>query len=78
MLGLSLLAIAGAAILLFVPYAKWTYAGSFYVKLALFSVLAPLSILWSILPRPDRFVPPGPALEPKEHPQLFETLSSIA
>jgi heat shock protein HtpX len=78
MLGFYLLAIAVAGVLIYLPYAEWTYAGSLHLKLAFFCVLGAGTILWSILPRPDRFVPPGPPLEPKEHPKLFESLAEIA
>jgi heat shock protein HtpX len=78
LLGFYVLVIASAGISLSVRYAEWTYAGSLHLKLALFCVLAASSILWSSLPRLDRSIPPGPALEPKEHSQLFEALSSIA
>lgn len=35
-------------------------------------------ILWSIVPRPDRFKPPGPALRAEDHPRLFGVLESLA
>jgi heat shock protein HtpX len=37
-----------------------------------------LATLWSILPRPDRFVPPGPRLDPKSQPQLFALITEVA
>jgi heat shock protein HtpX len=64
--------------LLYIPYAEWTYAGKLHFKLALFCILGAGTILWSILPRSDRFVPPGPSLAPKEHPKLFEILARVA
>ena len=78
MLGFYVLAIAMAGALIYLPYAEYTYAGSLHVKLAFFCILGAGIILWSILPRPDRFTPPGPALEPKEHPKLFASLTEIA
>jgi Zn-dependent protease with chaperone function len=78
MLGFYVLAIAIAGVLIYLPYAEWTYAGSLHLKLAFFCILGAGTILWSILPRPDRFVSPGPPLEPKEHPKLFETVAGIA
>jgi heat shock protein HtpX len=36
------------------------------------------TILWSILPRPDKFETPGLLLERSAHPRLFEELDSIA
>jgi heat shock protein HtpX len=78
LLGFYVLAFAMAGGLLYIPYAQWTYAGRLSPKLVFFSLLGAGIILWSILPRRDRFMPPGPLLEPKEHPKLFETLSEIA
>ncbi|HSF31442.1 MAG TPA: M48 family metallopeptidase [Candidatus Tectomicrobia bacterium] len=78
MLGFYILAFAISGGLLYIPYAQWTYAGRLSPKLLIFSLLGAGIILWSILPRRDRFVPPGPQLEPKEHPKLFETLAGIA
>ncbi|MGH8069870.1 MAG: M48 family metallopeptidase [Candidatus Entotheonellia bacterium] len=78
MLGFYVLAIGIVGFLIYLPYAEWTYAGSLHIKLAFFCLLGAGTILWSILPRSDRFVPPGPPLEPKEHPKLFEALTGIA
>ncbi|HKE22797.1 MAG TPA: M48 family metallopeptidase [Bryobacteraceae bacterium] len=36
------------------------------------------AILWSIVPRRDKFSPPGPALEPSSHRRLFEEISAVA
>ncbi len=35
-------------------------------------------ILWSIIPRPDKFEPPGPRLDPRLQPELFAFLEEIA
>ena len=78
MLGFYILAVAMAGALLYIPYAEWTYAGKLHLKLALFCILGAGTIFWAILPRPDRFVPPGPALHPNDHPKLFEVLVGIA
>jgi heat shock protein HtpX len=64
--------------LIYIPFAGWTYGGRLHLKLALFCIVAAGTILWSILPRPERFTPQGPVLEPHEHPQLFRLLTSIA
>ena len=78
MLGFYILALSIAGVLIYIPYAEWTYVGRFHVKLAFFCILGAGIILWSILPRPDRFTPPGPRLAAKEHPKLFEALTDIA
>lgn len=41
-------------------------------------VIAAVAILWSIIPRIDRFVPPGPELTRDDQPELFEEIRQIA
>lgn len=36
------------------------------------------TILYSVVPRRDRFVPPGVLLEPSAHPKLFEEIHQLA
>jgi hypothetical protein len=57
----ALLAIVGA--LLWIPYAEVMYVGRVHPQLTLIVVGAALSVLWAILPRIDRFDPPGPRLD---------------
>ena len=78
MIGFYILAMAMAGTLLYIPYAVWTYAGKLHANLVFFCALGAGTILWAILPRPDRFVPPGPPLHPMDHPKLFEVLAGIA
>jgi heat shock protein HtpX len=77
-LGFYLLALAMTALLLFIPYAEWTYGGRIHLKLVLFCVVGAGVILWSIIPRPDRFTAPGPRLLPDEQPELFKVLRGVA
>ena len=56
-LGFYILALSIAGVLIYIPYAEWTYAGSLHLKLTFFCILGARIILWSILPRPDRFTP---------------------
>src|SRR5262245_19989082 len=78
MLGYYAMSLAIAGVLIYIPYADWTYARRLHIKLAFFCILGAAIILWSILPRVDRFTPPGPNLEPKEPPKLFATLARMA
>ena len=78
MVGFYILAMAMAGTLLYLPYAVWLYAGRLHANLVFFCALGAGTILWAILPRPDRFVPPGPPLNPIDHPKLFEVLAGIA
>ncbi len=78
MLGFYILAIAIAGLLLYIPYAEWAYAGRVHLKIAFFCVAGAGIILWSIVPRPDRFTAPGPVLSPNQHTRLFDALRDIA
>ena len=78
MIGFYLMAIAIAAALLYVPYATWVLADRIDGRVTLFCLGGAGLILWSIVPRPDRFEAPGPALADTEHPRLFSQLREIA
>ncbi len=78
MIGFYALAFAIAGVLLFIVYADWRYGRRVDPRLALFCIAGAGIILWSIVPRPDRFLPPGPRLEPAAHPRLFAQLTEVA
>ncbi len=78
MVGFYLLALAIAGGLLWIPYAEIVYANRLHLKLALACVLGALAIVWSVLPRIDRFTPPGPQLKREQHPRLFQELDGVA
>ncbi len=78
MVGFYLLAICIAAGLLYIPYAEMVYANRLHPKIALVCVFAALAILWSVLPRFDKFNAPGPQLIRADHPELFTELESVA
>ncbi|MGD8375759.1 MAG: M48 family metallopeptidase [Acidobacteriota bacterium] len=78
MIGFYLLAVGIAGVLLYLPYAEVVYANKVHARLVLFCLVGAGVILWSIVPRPDRFAPPGPRLEPAEQPKLFERLDAVA
>jgi len=77
-IGFYLLALAMTALLLWLPYAEWTYGGSLHIKLLLFCVIGAGVIIWSIIPRFDRFTPPGPRLLQMDQPELFSVLGGVA
>jgi Zn-dependent protease with chaperone function len=73
------LSLAAACVLL--PYWLMTSTSSAngqLVLLFLFGVAIAGAIVWSVIPRPDKFKAPGPLLEKSEHPRLFAELESIA
>ena len=77
-IGFYLLAVVLAGGLLYLPYAEMTYTHSLPLKLALLCLLGALCILWSVLPRIDKFEPPGPQLTRDQHPRLFAELDGVA
>lgn len=72
------LVIAGG--LFYISYMSfaWARSGLLLAKIGLPCVASGGVILWSIIPRLDRFSPPGPRLNPAEHPKLFEQIKTIA
>ena len=78
MVGFYLLALGISAGLLWIPYAEYTYAGRLHVKILAVCVGAAGAILWALVPRVDRFTPPGPALTRAEVPQLFTIIDDVA
>lgn len=78
MIGFYLLALAISLGLLYIPYAEMTYAHRLHIKLAIVCVVGALAILWSVLPRFDKFEAPGPQLTRDQHPRLFEEIESVA
>lgn len=71
MIGFYLLALVVSAGLLYIPYAEVVYAHRITPKLIVLCIIGAIAILWSILPRFDKFPPPGPKLARDQHPRLF-------
>jgi heat shock protein HtpX len=69
------LGIAGG--LLSIAWAFWVN-GHHVNRVTAFCVIGAGVILWSIIPRPERFEPPGPALEAASNPRLFKELNDVA
>jgi Zn-dependent protease with chaperone function len=78
MVGFYALALLISAVLLYLPYAEVVYAHRLHPKLAFLALVGAGTILWSILPRPDRFDPPGPALVAGRQPRLFAQIEAVA
>ena len=78
MIGFYILAVAIAAGLIYIPYAEVAYAHRIHPKLAILCIIGALAILWSVLPRFDRFDSPGPQLTRDQHPHLFAELDGVA
>ncbi|MEZ4225404.1 MAG: M48 family metalloprotease [Polyangiaceae bacterium] len=78
LIGFYVLALGIAAALLWLVYAQVFLLGHVSIKLALTCVVLAGMIVWSVLPRPDRFEPPGPELREAEYPELFELIRKVA
>ena len=78
MAGFYLFALAIALALLWIPYAEWTYAGRIHIKIAALCIGGAFTVLWALVPRVDRFDPPGPRLEESTHPRLFTLIREVA
>ncbi len=78
MVGFYALAIGLAALLILIPVAELVFANRIHIKLAILMVIGGCMILWSILPRRDRFVAPGPRIKENDQPELFQELRSVA
>ena len=76
--GFYLMALAMVGGLVYIPYAEWVYAGRLHPKIALACLVGAGLILWSIMPRWDRFEAPGPQLLEADQPELFRLLRQVA
>ncbi len=78
MIGFYVLAVAICGGLFYIPYAEAVYAHRIHPKLALICIVAGLAILWSVVPRVDKFEAPGPELTREQQPRLFAEIETIA
>jgi Zn-dependent protease with chaperone function len=72
------LALGLAAFLVWIPYEAWTHDVRLPAKIAAICVGLAVVIVWAVLPRPDKFVPPGPTVTASKEPALFTVLSEVA
>lgn len=78
MIGFYVLALAIAGGLLWIPYAEWIYFERVHGKIALACIATAGGVVWAVLPRVDRFEPPGPRLEESDCPALFAMIREVA
>ena len=78
LIGFYALALGIAAVLLWIPYEAYRNDIRLPVRLVLLCLAGAGIILWSILPRFDRFKPPGPELTRQDQPELFNMISAIS
>jgi Zn-dependent protease with chaperone function len=78
MIGFYVLALGIAGGLLAVPYFEFRETHGVNVRIALFCGLGAFAILSALVPRRDKFVEPGPKLDPDDQPDLFQVVRSVA
>jgi hypothetical protein len=77
-IGFYALALGIVAALLGAVYAELVYADRILLKPTIFAIVAAGMIVWSILPRIDRFAAPGPRLDEPHQPDLFAVLRDVS
>ncbi|MGA2595132.1 MAG: M48 family metallopeptidase, partial [Bryobacteraceae bacterium] len=78
-IGSYLVTILLAALCVYLPYLLVTVTTNIQALILLLcGVVMAGTILWSLVPRRDNFVPPGPPLDPARQQRLFSELESIA
>jgi Zn-dependent protease with chaperone function len=78
MIGFYVLSILVIGTLIWIPYAELRYFDRIDIRIVLGCLLAAFLILKSVVPRRDKFEPPGPRITADLHPRLFEELESLA
>jgi Zn-dependent protease with chaperone function len=78
LVGFYILAIAVIVGLIAIPVAEWRFAERIDIQIAIACLGAALVVFLSILPRPDRFLPPGPLLEEANQPTLFAVIREVS
>jgi heat shock protein HtpX len=78
LVGFYVLALGIAATLLLLPYLEVRYTQRIHLQVAIVCVLTAGAILYAVVPRPQRFQPPGPLLIRERHPRLFALLDDVA
>src|SRR4051812_5902910 len=78
MVGFYVLALAIGLFLLAIPVAAVRANIRVPAKLLFICVGGGLTVLWAIVPRPDRFTAPGPRLDESSHPDLFRMIRDVA
>jgi heat shock protein HtpX len=78
MVSFYVLALAVASGLLWLAYVDIVRTRHPAARVVAFCIAGAASVLWAILPRRDRFEPPGPRLTPDEQPELFRLIHDVA
>lgn len=80
-LGSYVLILLTAAACVYLPYLALMHTGTpglQTIALLLCGVAMAATMVWSLVPRRDKFLPPGPLLDRTAHPRLFAELEDLA
>lgn len=77
LVGFYLFAIIIAGVLLYIAYLTLCSQVVFY-KITFLCLALACTIIWSIIPRRERFYSPGPQVYAHQHPRLFNLLQDVA
>lgn len=78
MIGFYALAFVFLALLLYIPYAEVVFGHNLNVRIIAFCLIGAFAIAKGIVPRPDKFVAPGPLLTPDAQPKLFSFVTEVS
>lgn len=78
MVGFYVLALTISAVLLAIPVLEYRYLNRVHAQVAIGCVGAAGAVLWALVPRRDRFVPPGPRLHRTNYPAFFAMVDEVA
>src|SRR5688572_31096873 len=78
MISFYALAIGIGAGLMYLAWLDATTGERIHPKVIIVCVAAGASVLWAIIPRPDKFEAPGPRIHSSEEPELFKALQDVA
>ncbi|MGO8815808.1 MAG: M48 family metallopeptidase [Terriglobia bacterium] len=78
--GFYLLTLLLATVFIYLPYQILSQSGGGLenLPLFLFGLLMAGTLLWSLMPRRDKFKAPGPVLQAARHPRLFAEIELLA
>src|SRR5437762_10480137 len=78
MVSFYVLALAVASGLLWLAYLDIVRTRHPAARLIVFCIAGAGSVLWAIIPRRDRFDPPGPRVTAQDQPELFRLIHDVA
>ncbi len=78
-IGMYILSFTIIGILAYIPFLLWAMRETkFYGLISAASIAGAIIIFWSILPKFDRFKPPGPEIKLSNHPYLLSLIKDLS